>query len=108
MLLVHRQLNNNANGSDNKFVVSTGKWGCGAFRGLASHKFAQQLLAAHEAGVELEFSVFGDPESCDVLLQAFQTHKPSCKQVAMALKACQRRESFVQDFVACLQGQTVV
>jgi len=37
-------------------TVSTGRWGCGIFRGLPAHKFAQQLVAAKLAGCTLEFS----------------------------------------------------
>lgn len=45
-------------GSDRP-VVSSGKWGCGAFRGLPAHKMLQRAVAAAAAGVDLEFSSFG-------------------------------------------------
>jgi len=52
--------------------VSTGRWGCGAFFGLPAHKFAQQVIAARMAGVSLQFSTFGSPEGCDLLLEHLQ------------------------------------
>lgn len=81
-------------------VISTGKWGCGAFGGISAHKFVQQALAAKVAGVELDFSAFGDPESCDVVLEALQKNKPMASTVAKALKVCQSRNSFVDDFLS--------
>ena len=46
-------------------TISTGRWGCGIFGGLPSHKFVQQVLAASLAGVQLEFSMYGTPDGCD-------------------------------------------
>lgn len=52
--------------------ISTGRLGCGAFGGLPAHKFAQQAVAAKKAGVQLQFSTFGDPEGCDVVLELLE------------------------------------
>ena len=86
----------------NGAIVSTGKWGCGAFGGITAHKFVQQALAASLAGVQLDFSAFGNPESCDVLLKAMQKRKPSPAEVANALEACKKENSFVEDFLAAI------
>eukprot|EP00931_Biecheleriopsis_adriatica_P029192 TRINITY_DN17367_c4_g1_i1.p1 TRINITY_DN17367_c4_g1~~TRINITY_DN17367_c4_g1_i1.p1 ORF type:complete len:261 (-),score=43.91 TRINITY_DN17367_c4_g1_i1:536-1318(-) len=52
-------------------VVSTGKWGCGAFGGVPAHKFAQQLVAATLAGCQLYFSSgSASSEGCDVIFEA--------------------------------------
>lgn len=83
-------------------VISTGKWGCGAFDGQAAHKFAQQVLAANVAGVNLEFSVFRHTERCDVIHGSLKELKPTAAQVAKALQVCKDRASFVQDFHAVL------
>jgi len=81
-------------------VISTGKWGCGAFGGTAAHKFVQQALAANLAGVNLDFSAFGSTESCDVVLEALKHHQPAANQVAQALCSCTNRTTFVRDFVS--------
>jgi len=78
-------------------VISTGKWGCGAFEGQAAHKFVQQALAANLAGVDLEFSVHRDSEQCDVVLNCLKRCKPTAAQVAAALRTCVNERSFVQD-----------
>jgi len=88
-----------SSGTETRPIISTGKWGCGAFGGISAHKFVQQALAANAAGVDIDFSAFGDPESCDVVLKALQENKPVAGEVAKALKCCQNRNSFVEDFL---------
>jgi len=80
-------------------VISTGKWGCGAFVGTAAHKFVQQALAANAAGVDLDFSAFGDPESCAIVLNTLRECKATALMVSKALKACRNRGTFVTEFL---------
>lgn len=89
--------------SQERPVVSTGKWGCGAFGGQAAHKFVQQALAASLAGVDLDFSVFGHSEGCDAVAKSLEKYKPSATAVAKALKIAKSKHSFVQDFEAALR-----
>jgi poly(ADP-ribose) glycohydrolase len=44
----------------NKKPISTGRWGCGVFKGDSQLKFLIQLMAASRAGKEMKFFSFGD------------------------------------------------
>lgn len=57
-------------------VVSSGKWGCGIFRGTPLLKFLQQLMVASSVGCGLQFSCYHD-----AALQAV------CERVQAALLA---------------------
>lgn len=85
-------------------VISTGKWGCGIFGGWTPHKFVQQALAAAVAGVDIEFSAFGRPESCDVILDALIRTQATVSTVVRALQSCRERKSFVEDFVRAIKN----
>lgn len=87
-------------------TISTGRWGCGAFGGTPSHKFVQQVIAAHLARVRLEFSMFGTPDGCDVLWNALCTSPFSIAHVWRCLLECRDPHSFEQDFIAKLQQNT--
>jgi len=39
--------------------IATGHWGCGAFGGNHQRKAVLQLIAAAEAGVDLEYTTYG-------------------------------------------------
>ena len=68
--------------------VTTGKWGCGIFGGDPPQKMLQQILAAHVAGVLLDFSTFSDAAQCDVILRIIRS-RPSltAAQLWEAMKA---------------------
>lgn len=84
-------------------AVSTGKWGCGVFGGVSAHKFLQQILAAHLAGVdELAFSRFGSDEGCSELLVALEGSQATSADVFALLRACTDRRNFVRDAKAFL------
>mmetsp|Transcript_108432 Transcript_108432/g.329631 ORF Transcript_108432/g.329631 Transcript_108432/m.329631 type:complete len:454 (-) Transcript_108432:116-1477(-) len=86
-------------------MVSTGRWGCGAFGGSPPHKFAQQLVAASLAGCTLHFSTFGSPDECDVVLEAVAAARPSAAALLMAtLAASSERRGFTSRLVALLQA----
>jgi len=57
-------------------VVSTGKWGCGAFGGTAPHKMLQQLIGSRLAGARLQFSLFGRADGCDKCLHLLEQCQP--------------------------------
>jgi len=88
-------------------VVSTGKWGCGAFGGLPAHKMLQQAVAAAAAGVDLEFSSFGSYEECDKVVAALRETRPSVAKVINLLKSCKSRRTFVRDAVRFLHKEQV-
>merc|ERR1712007_200850 len=69
----------------NSNVVSTGRWGCGAFGGVASHKFVQQIVAAGLARCTLGFATFGDAGHCDEVLAVLQSVKPTIATLLNAL-----------------------
>jgi len=46
--------------------ISTGKWGCGVFKGNPQLKFMIQWLAASRAGREIVFYTFGDYKNFDI------------------------------------------
>jgi len=83
-------------------VVSTGRWGCGVFGGLPAHKFLQQLVAARLAGVDLEFSTYGTPDGCDVLLDALRAHPISVARAWDLLKQHTARATFQADVIRAL------
>lgn len=62
-------------GNASRVIISTGRWGCGVFGGLPSHKFLLQVLAASLADCELRFSVFGTPDGCDDVLTSLQSNE---------------------------------
>lgn len=70
-------------------VVSTGRWGCGVFRGMPAHKFAQQVVAAALAEVKIHFSTFGTSDGCDQVLELLKEMQPTAAQLLVAL-LCQR------------------
>lgn len=90
--------------------VSTGRWGCGVFGGMPSHKFAQQILAACLAGCAIQLSTFGTPDQCDEVLAAIIEARPSKRQLLKALlqASAAKREGiihaggFVSRFIALL------
>lgn len=86
--------------------VSTGRWGCGIFGGLPSHKFAQQLVAASLAGCQLRFSTFGAPEGCDELLAAYNASEPSAAHLFEMLLDCSSlgRHGFLDAFCDVLRN----
>jgi len=86
-------------------VISTGKWGCGIFGGLAIHKFLQQVVAANLAGVDLDFSSFGDDEGCSTLLETLQTNECKATQVLHALQVCKDPRSFAKDVLSLLSAR---
>mmetsp|Transcript_29106 Transcript_29106/g.53177 ORF Transcript_29106/g.53177 Transcript_29106/m.53177 type:complete len:462 (-) Transcript_29106:247-1632(-) len=88
-------------------VVSTGKWGCGAFGGLPAHKMLQQAVAAAAAGVDLEFSSFGSYEGCDKVIVALRETRPSVAKVINLLQNCKSRRTFVCDAVRFLHDEQV-
>eukprot|EP00957_Ditylum_brightwellii_P199929 15240952-Ditylum_brightwellii.AAC.1 len=97
----HKQATN-----DQYPVVSTGKWGCGVFGGLAPHKMVQQVLAANLSNVDLDFSCFGDMEGCDRVLAAMNEHKPTAAKIANLLLICRDRRDFVNDAIAYISEPT--
>jgi poly(ADP-ribose) glycohydrolase len=90
--------------------VSTGRWGCGAFRGTPPHKFAQQLVAATLAGCELDFSTFGTLDGCDEILEAAEAKRPNganlLRATLLASTAALGGEDFVANFKALLDPAT--
>uniref|UniRef100_A0A7S2IH94 PARG catalytic Macro domain-containing protein n=1 Tax=Helicotheca tamesis TaxID=374047 RepID=A0A7S2IH94_9STRA len=87
-------------------VISTGKWGCGAFGGLTAHKMIQQALAATLSNVDLEFSCFGDVEGCDEIIAAMHAHRPTATTVANLLSVCKDKRNFVEDAIAYLSSNS--
>mmetsp|Transcript_16275 Transcript_16275/g.37229 ORF Transcript_16275/g.37229 Transcript_16275/m.37229 type:complete len:311 (-) Transcript_16275:81-1013(-) len=85
-------------------VVSTGRWGCGVFGGLPSHKFMQQMLAARLAGVPLEFSTFGSPDGCDTLLAALSARQISVSSAWRLMLTCRERATFEASILLALNG----
>eukprot|EP00581_Thalassiosira_minuscula_P012427 CAMPEP_0183726082 /NCGR_PEP_ID=MMETSP0737-20130205/22278_1 /TAXON_ID=385413 /ORGANISM="Thalassiosira miniscula, Strain CCMP1093" /LENGTH=466 /DNA_ID=CAMNT_0025957299 /DNA_START=70 /DNA_END=1470 /DNA_ORIENTATION=+ len=85
-------------------VVSTGKWGCGAFGGSVPHKLMQQAVAARGAGVDIDFSSFGGYEGCDKIIKALHETKPSVAGVIGLLQNCKDRNTFVEDAVHHLRN----
>mmetsp|Transcript_12520 Transcript_12520/g.36968 ORF Transcript_12520/g.36968 Transcript_12520/m.36968 type:complete len:496 (-) Transcript_12520:78-1565(-) len=83
-------------------VVSTGKWGCGMFGGLTSHKMIQQALAANMAGVRLDFSALGGLERCDEILGAMRDANASFRSIQELLLFCREGRSFVEDALTFL------
>lgn len=84
-------------------VVSTGRWGCGAFGGQPAHKFAQQLVAAMLADCSLRFSTFGTPEGCDDVLAIVTREKPTAARLLNAvLMASAGRLAGKGTFTECL------
>lgn len=83
-------------------IVSTGRWGCGAFGGLATHKLVQQVLAARLAGVHLRFSTMGSPEGCDRTRDVMLHSGASVADAWTLLLQCNRRETFEQAFCSGL------
>lgn len=84
-------------------IVSTGKWGCGAFGGTAAHKLLQQAVAATAAGVDLEFSAFGCYDGCDDIAKALSKTRPSVSKAVSLLQCCKDRRTFVNDALQFLQ-----
>ena len=81
--------------SDHKApVVSTGRWGCGVFRGVPTHKFLQQVLAASLAGVTLRFSTFGQADGCDTLLESVRRTSMRAHEAWKLLCSCDSEEAF--------------
>jgi len=66
-------------------LVSSGRWGCGAFGGTPSHKIAQQLVAAGLAGVPFHFSTFGTLDKCDQVVTAVAAAKPDTATLLRAV-----------------------
>lgn len=97
--LLHDTVHNNP-------TVSTGKWGCGAFMGLPAQKFFLQAVAASLAGVDLEFSTFGEPESCDTIMAALANNSTSPQRAIEILHECTNRRTFVTDVIEMLSGET--
>ena len=95
-----------SNGDGIRPIVSTGKWGCGVFRGSAAHKMMQQSVAAAMAGVDLEFSSFGSHEGCDEVIDALYETKPSVSKVISLLQCCKHRGTFVKDALSFLQEES--
>lgn len=90
-------------------VVSTGRWGCGAFGGMPAHKFAQQVVAASLAGCSLRFSTFGTPDLCDEVLKVLAETKPTAIGLLHALTLAgkaRRRDAagFVHELAGLLRG----
>mmetsp|Transcript_4446 Transcript_4446/g.14244 ORF Transcript_4446/g.14244 Transcript_4446/m.14244 type:complete len:149 (-) Transcript_4446:86-532(-) len=85
-------------------VVSTGRWGCGAFGGHPAHKFAQQLVAAGLAGCSLRFSTFGDPARCEEVLAAVAAAQPSAADLLQAVLVASAavRARAAKDFATAL------
>ena len=92
-------------GAGDAAVVSTGRWGCGVFGGLPTHKFLQQLVAARLAGVRLEFSTFGQPDGCDDLLDSVSQTQMSVGDAWALLGECGSKGAFEQR-VAALRART--
>ncbi|CAE8581094.1 unnamed protein product [Polarella glacialis] len=86
--------------------VSTGRWGCGAFGGMPAHKFVQQVLAGSLAGFEtISFSTYGQPDSCDDVLNLLVRCQPTASQLLQALLSphvAQRSHSDSRAFVRAL------
>ncbi|CAH8668952.1 unnamed protein product [Dicrocoelium dendriticum] len=53
-------------------IVSTGNWGCGAFRGNLDLKGLIQMIACLQAGKSLVYSTFGDQAFCNRLYDIYQ------------------------------------
>ena len=83
-------------------IVSTGKWGCGAFGGAPAHKMLEQAVAAAAAGVDLDFSSFGSYVGCDKVIEALHKTLPSVAEVISLLQNCKNRKTFVTDAVRFL------
>jgi len=47
--------------------VATGHWGCGVFGGEKTWKFLQQICAAAECGVKLDYSTYGEAKTLEML-----------------------------------------
>eukprot|EP00928_Gymnodinium_smaydae_P035105 TRINITY_DN24767_c0_g1_i2.p1 TRINITY_DN24767_c0_g1~~TRINITY_DN24767_c0_g1_i2.p1 ORF type:complete len:489 (+),score=90.32 TRINITY_DN24767_c0_g1_i2:213-1469(+) len=93
-------------------VVSSGRWGCGAFGGSPPHKFAQQVVASWLARCSLRFSTFGDAARCDEILAAIEETRPSADVLlkavllASAAKLAGSEGDFVLKFAAVLKDLT--
>ena len=87
-------------------VVSTGKWGCGAFGGTATHKLLQQAVAAKAAGVDLDFSIFENFDRCDDVVSVLHSSRPSTDEVVRLLQCCKNRNTFTDDAIRFLQKTT--
>ncbi|CAI2366239.1 unnamed protein product [Moneuplotes crassus] len=59
---------------DDKMVLSTGNWGCGAFNGNCELKFLIQWIAASFHGRNMKYFTFGD-EKCEFLGQIVKACK---------------------------------
>lgn len=94
-------------GTGRRPIVSTGKWGCGAFGGKPAHKFLQQAVAACAAGVDLEFSCFGSYEGCGQVLLALLETRPSVDAVVGLLRSCKDKKMFVSDAERFLREQAL-
>ena len=57
-------------------AVATGNWGCGAFGGDPHLKLVIQLLAASEAGRDLQYYTFGDEELVKEGRELFVNNRP--------------------------------
>ena len=99
----HRLAHSMSIGSGTLPTLSTGRWGCGAFGGKPSHKFIQQVLAAHLAGVKLEFSMYGTPDGCDTLWNALDETPTSGADVWRCLASCTSSNNFEADFIKMLK-----
>eukprot|EP00746_Dinoflagellata_sp_MGD_P003042 gnl/MRDRNA2_/MRDRNA2_105938_c0_seq1.p1 gnl/MRDRNA2_/MRDRNA2_105938_c0~~gnl/MRDRNA2_/MRDRNA2_105938_c0_seq1.p1 ORF type:complete len:493 (+),score=88.22 gnl/MRDRNA2_/MRDRNA2_105938_c0_seq1:95-1573(+) len=86
-------------------VISTGRWGCGAFGGTPSHKVAQQMVAASLAGCGACFSTFGSLDQCDVVLAAVAELKPTVATLleAILLSSAAVLSRTEKDFASSLQ-----
>ena len=86
-------------------AISTGRWGCGMFGGIASHKFVQQVIAAHLAGVQLHFSMLGTPDGCDEIQSILNEQKPNTAEVLQAiLSISTATNTFPRRFAAALSA----
>ncbi len=81
-------------------VVSSGRWGCGVFGGLPTHKFVQQAIAARLGGVTLRFSTGSSADGVDTILEACRDAELSVAQAWRLLLRCRSRAEFEAAFLS--------
>ncbi len=76
-------------GGDNPILISTGKWGCGAFGGNVVHKFIQQAVAVSLCldNRRLLYSAYGNQEELELLERVLGAiHGVRCQDILHVLE----------------------
>lgn len=82
--------------------ISTSHWGCGAFHGDKHFKFLQQVCASALAGVQLDYSTFGDGQaaaSFKRLLGLIDSNRHTIASIYLAMSGFRRERGTFFDYV---------